>query len=101
MFNVQSKAAPYAHICYCNPTTTIATNTTVATNTHHCQPAPLTHHNQPPLMPPTTSTTHHGGWQWGATVVGGSDEWRQLMALVGGSGGLQGEKTSKFFFCSK
>ena len=31
--------------------------------------------------------------QWGASVVGGDDGWRQLVAPVGGSGGLQGEKT--------
>ena len=36
--------------------------------------------------------------QWGASVVSGGDGWRQLMAPVGGSGGLQGEKTSKKYF---
>ena len=34
----------------------------------------------------------------GASVVSGGDGGRQLMAPVGGSGGLQGEKTSKKFF---
>ena len=56
------------------------------TNTTHpppLTPTAITHHSQPPLMPPTTSichcTTHHGGWRlWGASVVGGGDEWRQL-----------------------
>ena len=39
-----------------------------------------------------------GGWrQWGALVVGGGDELRQLMAPVGGSGVFQGAKTSKKF----
>ena len=35
---------------------------------------------------------------WGASVVSGGDGWLQLMAPVGGSGGLQGEKTSTKFF---
>ena len=39
-----------------------------------------------------------GCWQWGASVVSGGDGWRQLMAPVGGSGGLQGEKTFKKYF---
>ena len=36
------------------------------------------------------------GWgQWGASLVSGGDEWQQLMAPVGGSGGFQGEKLQK------
>ena len=53
------------------------------------------------MLPTTRIHHHHGidGWrQWGASVVGGDDGWRQLVAPVGGSGGLQGEKTTKFFF---
>ena len=65
-------------------------NTTVATNKHHCQPTPLTHHLWNPLLPITTPNHHWchpppvstaeplsmGGdsgelQQWGALVVGG------------------------------
>ena len=104
-----SQAAPYAHICYRNPTPQLPPSSITA-NQHHQPTTSDTHQSQPPLMPPTTSirhcTTHHGGWQrgcrqWGASVVSGSDGWWQLMAPVGGSGGLQGEKTSKKIFCSK
>ena len=66
------------------------------TNTHYCQPltpTATTHHNQPPLMPRTTSIHHcnNSPWQeWGASVVGGSDGWQQLMGPVGGGDGWLG-----------
>ena len=42
-----------------------------------------------------------GGWlQWGASVVGSSDGWQQLMGPVGGSGWCLGEK-NQIFICFK
>ena len=47
------------------------------TTNHHCS-------HPPPAS--TTATIHHGGWrQWGTSVVGGNDEWQQMMGPVSGS----------------
>ena len=92
------------------PTSAIATQH----HSYHHHPSLPTNTTIPPPQTPTRANPHWchqpqasttasltivggsvGFWQWGAWVVSGGDGWRQLMAPVGGSGGLQGEKTSK------
>ena len=89
-----SQAAPYAHICYRNPTPQLPPSPITA-NQHHQPTTSDTHQSQPPLMPPITSfchcTTHHGGWQWGCRQWGAS--------VVSGSDGSKVKKTSCLFFC--
>ena len=91
-----SQAAPYAHICYYNPTPIIA-------NQHHTPTTSYTHCYHPPQLSKTDAThhqhlpLHHSPW-WVAAVGYISSWWWWWVAAVDGSSGWQGEKTSEIFF---